>query len=131
MAMTPLAEAKDTELAPLRGLFFDLDDTLLTHGVLTRAAYGALWDMHDAGLRLVAVTGRPSGWGEVIVRQWPVDGVVAENGAIALLRHEERLRREQRRHPLRRLRRDASGSGGGCSSEIWWRARGRWCPRRG
>ncbi len=86
MAMTPLADAPVTELAALRGLFFDLDDTLLTHGVLTRAAYGALWDMHDAGLRLVAVTGRPSGWGEVIVRQWPVDGVVAENGAVALLR---------------------------------------------
>jgi HAD superfamily hydrolase (TIGR01484 family) len=86
MAMTPLAEAPTAELARLRGLFFDLDDTLLTHGVLTRAAYGALWDLRDAGVRLVAVTGRPSGWGEVIVRQWPVDGVVAENGAIALLR---------------------------------------------
>ena len=86
MAMTPLAEAPVAELARLRGLFFDLDDTLLTHGVLTRAAYGSLWDLRDAGVRLVAVTGRPSGWGEVIVRQWPVDGVVAENGAIALLR---------------------------------------------
>jgi hydroxymethylpyrimidine pyrophosphatase-like HAD family hydrolase len=86
MAMTPLASAPIAELSRLRGLFFDLDDTLLTHGVLTRAAYGALWDLRDAGVRLVAVTGRPSGWGEVIVRQWPIDGVVAENGAIALLR---------------------------------------------
>ena len=86
MAMTPLADAPIDELSRMRGLFFDLDDTLLTHGLLTRAAYNALWDMRDAGLRLVAVTGRPSGWGEVLVRQWPVDGVVAENGAIALLK---------------------------------------------
>jgi len=70
----------------LEGLFFDLDDTLLTHGVLTREAYGALWDLHDAGLRLVAVTGRPSGWAEVFVRQWPIDGAVTENGAVHVLR---------------------------------------------
>jgi hydroxymethylpyrimidine pyrophosphatase-like HAD family hydrolase len=72
--------------AGLRGVLFDLDDTLLNHGLLTRAAYGALWDLRDAGLALVAVTGRPSGWGEVIVRQWPIDGCVAENGAIHLVR---------------------------------------------
>ena len=44
--------------------------------------YDALWDLSDAGLRLVAVTGRPSGWGEVIARQWPIDGAVTENGAV-------------------------------------------------
>ena len=42
--------------------------------------------MHEAGLRLVAVTGRPSGWGEVIVRQWPIDGAVTENGAVHVVR---------------------------------------------
>jgi len=73
----------------LRGLLFDLDDTLLSHGVLTRAAYDALWDLKDAGLRLVAVTGRPSGWGEVIARQWPIDGAVTENGAVVIARAGE------------------------------------------
>jgi hypothetical protein len=70
----------------IRGLFFDLDDTLLTHGQLTKEAYEALWRLHDAKIRLVAVTGRPSGWGEVLARQWPIDGVVSENGAIALVK---------------------------------------------
>jgi HAD superfamily hydrolase (TIGR01484 family) len=79
--------ALDVETARgLRGLLFDLDDTLLSHGTLTREAYGALWDLHDAGLRLVIVTGRPSGWGEVLVRQWPVDGAVTENGAVHVVR---------------------------------------------
>jgi HAD superfamily hydrolase (TIGR01484 family) len=68
------------------GLLFDLDDTVLTHGVLTRAAYEALWALHEAGLRLVAVTGRPSGWGEVIARQWPIDGAITENGAVHVVR---------------------------------------------
>jgi HAD superfamily hydrolase (TIGR01484 family) len=70
----------------LVGLLFDLDDTVLSHGVLTREAYEAIWSLHDAGLRLVAVTGRPSGWGEVIARQWPIDGAVTENGAVHVVR---------------------------------------------
>jgi HAD superfamily hydrolase (TIGR01484 family) len=68
------------------GLLFDLDDTVLSHGVLTREAYNALWSLHEAGLRLVAVTGRPSGWGEVIARQWPIDGAVTENGAVHVVK---------------------------------------------
>ena len=70
----------------LVGLLFDLDDTVLSHGVLTREAYEAIWSLHEAGLRLVAVTGRPSGWGEVIARQWPIDGAVTENGAVHVVR---------------------------------------------
>lgn len=70
----------------LVGLLFDLDDTVLSHGVLTLEAYQAIWSLHEAGLRLVAVTGRPSGWGEVVARQWPIDGAVTENGAVHVVR---------------------------------------------
>jgi len=65
---------------------FDLDDTLLSHGRLTREAYEALCDLSDAKLRLIAVTGRPSGWGEVLARQWPIDAAVTENGAVHVVR---------------------------------------------
>ncbi|HVY49665.1 MAG TPA: HAD hydrolase family protein [Minicystis sp.] len=65
---------------------FDLDDTVLDRGALRLEAYGALFALRAAGLRLVACTGRPSGWGEVVARQWPVDAVVVENGALAWLR---------------------------------------------
>ena len=84
--MKPLSELAQEEARRIDGVLFDLDDTLLSHGLLTRAAFGALWDLHDAKLRLVAVTGRPSGWGEVIARQWPIDGVVTENGAVHVVR---------------------------------------------
>lgn len=84
--MKPLAEMPPSEAKILRGLLFDLDDTLLSHGVLARAAYDALWDLRDAGLGLVGVTGRPAGWGEVLARQWPVAGIVTENGAVSVAR---------------------------------------------
>jgi HAD superfamily hydrolase (TIGR01484 family) len=82
----PASLLPSEEARGLRGVLFDLDDTLLTHGRLTRRAYDALWSLSDAGLALVAVTGRPCGWGEVLARQWPVAGCVTENGAVYIVR---------------------------------------------
>lgn len=90
--MRPLASLGADEARRLDGLLFDLDDTVLSHGLLSREAFGAIWDLYDAGLRLVAVTGRPSGWGEVIARQWPIDGVVTENGAVHVVRDGKGVR---------------------------------------
>lgn len=84
--MKPLAQLPAAAARGLAGVVFDLDDTLLDRGALTEAAYGALFRLREAGLALVACTGRPAGWGEVIQRQWPVDATVAENGAITLVR---------------------------------------------
>jgi HAD superfamily hydrolase (TIGR01484 family) len=117
--MLPLASLSPDETRRLRGVLFDLDDTVLTHGLLTRAAYGALWDLRDAGLKLVAVTGRPSGWGAVIARQWPIDGCVTENGAvfackegvgISVIDGCEAGERASRRTRLGRLVEEASGA---------------------
>jgi HAD superfamily hydrolase (TIGR01484 family) len=92
--VTPLARLGEDDVRAVSGLFFDLDDTLLSHGVLTREAYDALWDLHEAGVHLVAVTGRPSGWAEVFVRQWPIDGAVTENGAAHVVREGKGVRVE-------------------------------------
>ena len=79
--MTPcLSEHDRQRLARVAGVFLDIDDTLSTRGKLTAAAYAALWRLHDAGLRVVPVTGRPAGWCDHIARFWPVDAVVGENG---------------------------------------------------
>jgi hypothetical protein len=78
------------ELAPLaprlRGIFCDVDDTLTHGGVLVPAAYDAIARATAAGLRVVAVTGRPAGWAEVFACTWPIAGAVAENGAFAVRR---------------------------------------------
>ena len=89
--MRPLAELAAAEARELSGVLFDLDDTLLDHGRLPEEAYRSLFRLKDAGLRLFAVTGRPAGWGEVLARQWPIDGVVTENGAIGYAREGDSL----------------------------------------
>lgn len=83
-APRPLAELSADEARCLDGLVFDLDDTVLDHGALTEAAYSALFRLRETGLRLLACTGRPAGWAEVLLRQWPIDAAVAENGAVSL-----------------------------------------------
>lgn len=90
--MKPLASLTAEEARVLRGMLFDLDDTVLTHGSLTLAAYEALWHLREGGMKLLAVTGRPSGWGAVVARQWPVDGCVTENGAVYFVRERDGVR---------------------------------------
>jgi HAD superfamily hydrolase (TIGR01484 family) len=64
----------------LKFLLTDIDDTLTDEGRLGPEAYAAMWRLHDAGVKVVPVTGRPAGWCEMIARVWPVAGVVGENG---------------------------------------------------
>ncbi len=100
--MRPLSSYLSSGSPSPRGLLFDLDDTLLTHGRLTREAYDALWMLHDAAFYLVAVTGRPSGWGELLVRQWPIDAAVTENGAVHVWREGAGLKLYERCTPEER-----------------------------
>ena len=66
------------------GVFTDIDDTLTTDGVITPDALKALADLKAAGLAVVPITGRPVGWSEPFAHSWPVDAIVAENGAVGL-----------------------------------------------
>lgn len=65
----------------IRYILHDIDDTITNEGKLTAEAYSALWKLHDAGLKVVPVTGRPAGWCDMVIREWPVDAIVGENGA--------------------------------------------------
>ena len=73
----------------LEGLLTDIDDTLTTDGAITPDALAALGALRAAGLRVVAVTGRPVGWSMPFAAAWPVDAIVAENGAVALVAGQE------------------------------------------
>lgn len=89
--MKPISQITAEEARRLRAFLFDLDDTLLDHGKLSEAAYSSLFRLKESGLVLVAVTGRPSSWAELLVRQWPIDGAVAENGSVACAMVDRRL----------------------------------------
>lgn len=66
------------------GVFTDIDDTLTTEGAITPDALQAIADLKTAGLHVVPITGRPVGWSEPFAASWPVDAIVAENGAVGL-----------------------------------------------
>ena len=78
------------------GVLTDIDDTLTTDGRITPDALDALARLRGAGLRVIAITGRPMGWSEPFARPmsqggWPIDAIVAENGAVALFCADDTL----------------------------------------
>ena len=95
--MQPLDAFPIAARRKVRGVLVDIDDTLTTDGRLTAEAYGALERLHDAGLLVVPITGRPAGWCDHIARVWPVDAVVGENGAF-YFRYDRDRRSVERRY---------------------------------
>jgi HAD superfamily hydrolase (TIGR01484 family) len=86
------------------GVLTDIDDTLTAEGTITPEALGALHALRAAGLPVIAITGRPMGWSEPCARDWPIDAVVAENGAVALFREGGALRVEYAQDQATRTR---------------------------
>lgn len=75
--------------AGLQGVLTDIDDTLTTSGAVPGHAVDAIARLKAAGLKVVPITGRPVGWSLPLAQAWPVDAIVAENGAVALRRHAD------------------------------------------
>ncbi len=84
---------------PIVGVFTDIDDTLTTEGAITPDAMQALAELKAAGLHVVPITGRPVGWSEPFAQSWPVDAIVAENGAVGLQHGPEGLRKLYQQDP--------------------------------
>jgi HAD superfamily hydrolase (TIGR01484 family) len=82
----PWAELPEPAAQAAIGVLTDIDDTLTTDGRISADALAALADLQAAGVPVIAVTGRPMGWSEPFARDWPIDAIVAENGAVALFR---------------------------------------------
>ena len=73
----------------ITGVFTDIDDTLTTDGAITPDALAALGALRNAGLHVLAITGRPVGWSASFAIDWPVDAIVVENGAVLLQKQPE------------------------------------------
>jgi HAD superfamily hydrolase (TIGR01484 family) len=80
-----LSSSAVSDWAGVLGVFTDIDDTLTRDGAIEAVALAALHALHDAGIAVIAVTGRPLGWSEAFARAWPVAAIVPENGAVALI----------------------------------------------
>jgi len=79
-----LTDADTAQLRAARWLLFDVDDTVTWQGHLPEIAANALYRAHDAGLTLVAVTGRSASWAELLLRLFPLSAAIAETGAMCL-----------------------------------------------
>ena len=90
--MLPLSAWPLADRRRIIGVFTDIDDTLTTKGAITSDALTALADLQAAGLIVIPITGRHSGWCEPLIaghpdrcEPWPVNAIVAENGAVAFV----------------------------------------------
>jgi HAD superfamily hydrolase (TIGR01484 family) len=92
MALQPLGEMPAETRHNVSVVLSDIDDTLTEHGRLPAKAYSAMERLKLAGFIVAPITGRPAGWCDLIARQWPVDGVVGENGAF-YFRHDDKNRK--------------------------------------
>jgi HAD superfamily hydrolase (TIGR01484 family) len=89
--LSPLVDWPLQARRKIVGVFTDIDDTLTTHGSITPDALQALADLKAAGLYVIPITGRNIGWCEQFAignaqtgaAPWPLDAMMAENGALA------------------------------------------------
>lgn len=82
--MHPISDWPLAARAGITGVFTDIDDTLTTDGAITPDALAALDSLKAAGVDVIAITGRPVGWSLPFAQSWPVNAIVAENGAVLL-----------------------------------------------
>ncbi|MDR2852645.1 MAG: HAD-IIB family hydrolase [Burkholderiaceae bacterium] len=81
----PIAQWPLADRQRITGVFTDIDDTLTAEGAITADALAALAALREAGLPVIAITGRPLGWCEALACDWPLEAIVAESGAAALI----------------------------------------------
>lgn len=98
LRMRPLSALAASELAAIDYLLFDVDETFTTHGTLRAETYASLFALRDAGITAVPVTGRPSGWGNVMLSTWPIRACVTENGGVISWRDDADIARQRLMH---------------------------------
>lgn len=90
---TTMKAITELDKTKVQFVFTDIDDTLTLDGRLIPEAFSAIWRLYEKGIQIVPVTGRPAGWCELIARQWPVAGVIGENGGLYFRLHNNEMQR--------------------------------------
>jgi len=90
--MHRLSDISREEAANIKFLLTDVDDTITTNGKLKPDALSALYRLQEAGIRTICVTGGSAGWGDTYLRQWPIEAVLSESGALCLYREKGAIR---------------------------------------
>jgi len=91
--MQSVKNLRGDEASLVSFLLTDVDDTITTEGKLRPVALQALYALQEAGIRTICVTGGSAGWGDTYLRQWPVEAVLSESGAVCLYRDHGAIRK--------------------------------------
>ncbi|NQT59502.1 MAG: HAD-IIB family hydrolase [Bacteroidetes bacterium] len=84
----PLSELNPGDTSGIKFVLTDVDDTITNKGRLLPSALKSLWDLHEQGIKIIPVTGGSAGWADVYFRQWPIEAVITESGALAWYREK-------------------------------------------
>ena len=68
----------------IRIIISDVDDTITKDGKLFPDVLDAMWRVKASGRTVILVTGGSVGWADAYLRQWPVDAVITESGAVMI-----------------------------------------------
>lgn len=75
----------------IKAIFSDLDDTLTSDGRLPAKVIEAFDQLKKKDFWLVIVSGRPAGWADCLMRLFPLDAMIFENGAGLMLRDGKKV----------------------------------------
>jgi HAD superfamily hydrolase (TIGR01484 family) len=70
-------------------VFTDVDETLTWEGRLPEETFSALARLQQAGIKVIPVTGACAGWCDCMIRTWPIDSIIGENGAFFIDRSSD------------------------------------------
>ncbi len=75
----------------VKAIFSDLDDTLTTDGEILPTTFAAWEKLKEKGYVMALVTGRPAGWADCLMRLWPLDAILFENGAGIMVKDDRKV----------------------------------------
>lgn len=90
--MKPISTLTKENIAKIKYVLHDIDDTITNNGKLLPETYLSLWKLHKNGYKVIPVTGRSAGWCSLIIHQWPVDAVIGENGAFVYYKDSDAIK---------------------------------------
>ena len=85
----PISLLKKDEKERIMYIVSDVDDTITHKGRLLPLSLQTLYDLKESGKNIILVTGGSAGWADVYIRQWPIDYVITESGALLLYKKDD------------------------------------------
>lgn len=79
----------EEERGRIKYIISDVDDTITRDGKLYPRVLDAVYRAKCSGRSIILVTGGSTGWADGYIRQWPVDAVIAESGAVFLCHNRD------------------------------------------